>query len=113
MERFDSARASGYSDGTPVMIDDVTTAMQMYQQVSGSFVAPQFPEWPTVVPIDDRTFILRTNSPVPVLDSLMSNILITPAAANEPNELQSGIGSWTVRRQRIEPGHRRLHTCRQ
>ncbi len=82
-----------YSDGTPVLIDDVTTAMQMYQQVSGSFVAPQFPEWPTVVPIDDRTFILRTNSPVPVLDSLMSNILITPAAANEPNELQSGIGS--------------------
>ncbi|XGU18900.1 ABC transporter substrate-binding protein [Rhodococcus sp. 3Y1] len=51
-----------YSDGTPVLIDDVTTAMQMYQQVSGSFVAPQFPEWPTVVPIDDRTFILRTNS---------------------------------------------------
>lgn len=82
-----------YADGTPVLIDDVTTAMQMYQQVSGSFVAPQFPEWPTVVPIDDRTFILRTNSPVPVLDSLMSNILITPAAANEPNELQSGIGS--------------------
>ncbi|WP_072806519.1 ABC transporter substrate-binding protein [Rhodococcoides yunnanense] len=82
-----------YSDGTPVSIEDVDVAMQMYQQVSGSFVAPQFPEWPTVIPIDDRTFILRTTSPLPVLDSLMSNILITPAAANEPNELQTGIGT--------------------
>ena len=29
---------------------------------------------------------------MPVLDSLMSNILITPAAANKPEELQDGIG---------------------
>jgi peptide/nickel transport system substrate-binding protein len=82
-----------YSDGSPVRIDDLRVAMEMYQQVSGSFVAPQFPEWPTVVPIDDRTFLLRTTSPLPVLDSLMSNILITPAAANKPSELYSGIGS--------------------
>ncbi|OZF01609.1 ABC transporter substrate-binding protein [Rhodococcus sp. 15-1154-1] len=82
-----------YSDGTPVRIEDISVAMEMYQQVSGSFVAPQFPEWPTVVPVDDRTFILRTIAPLPVLDSLMSNILITPASANEPNELQSGIGT--------------------
>ena len=82
-----------YSDGTPVAIDDVRVAMEMYQQVSGSFVAPQFPEWPTVVPVDDRTFILATTAPLPVLDSLMSNILITPAAANEPKELQDGIGT--------------------
>jgi peptide/nickel transport system substrate-binding protein len=82
-----------YSDGSPVEIDDLRVAMEMYQQVSGSFVAPQFPEWPEVVPIDDRTFVLRTSSPLPALDSLMSNILITPAGANEPSELYSGIGS--------------------
>jgi peptide/nickel transport system substrate-binding protein len=82
-----------YSDGSPIEIDDLRVAMEMYQQVSGSFVAPQFPEWPEVVPIDDRTFVLRTRSPLPVLDSLMSNILITPARANEPSELSSGIGS--------------------
>lgn len=82
-----------YSDGSPVEIEDLRVALEMYQQVSGSFVAPQFPEWPEVVPLDDRRFLLRTSSPVPVLNSLMSNILITPAKANKPSELYSGIGS--------------------
>ncbi|EHI44593.1 extracellular solute-binding protein [Rhodococcus opacus PD630] len=82
-----------YSDGTPVQVQDVATALQMYSQVDGSFVGGFFPEWPTVEQIDDTSFTLNTQRPVPVLDYLMSNILITPAAANVPEELQSGVGS--------------------
>ena len=52
-----------------------------------------FPEWPTVEPIDDVSFTLRTKRPVPVLDYLMSNILITPAAANKPEDLSGGVGT--------------------
>lgn len=82
-----------YSDGSPVTVEDVAVALSMYQQVQGSFVASFFPEFPTVTPIDERTFTLDSSQPIPVLDALMSNILITPAAANEPAELQDGIGS--------------------
>jgi len=82
-----------YSDGSPVTVDDVRTALEMYQQVQGSFLAGFFPEWPTVGTVDDRTFTLDTQRPFPVLDYLMANILITPAATNEAAELQDGIGS--------------------
>ncbi|WP_203861644.1 ABC transporter substrate-binding protein [Plantactinospora mayteni] len=82
-----------YSDGTPVKIDDVVTALTMYQQVNGSFLASFFPEWPKVVPVDDKTFTLETESPFPTLDYVMANILITPAGANQPQELQDGVGS--------------------
>jgi peptide/nickel transport system substrate-binding protein len=82
-----------YSDGRPVQVQDVATALKMYSQVSGSFVGTFFPEWPTVRQIDESSFTLDTVRPVPVLDYLMSNILITPAADNRPEELQSGVGS--------------------
>lgn len=82
-----------YSDGCPVQIQDVATALQMYSEVNGSFVGAFFPEWPTVRQIDESSFTLDTVRPVPVLDYLMSNILITPAADNLPEELQSGVGS--------------------
>ncbi|RZL83955.1 MAG: ABC transporter substrate-binding protein [Rhodococcus sp. (in: high G+C Gram-positive bacteria)] len=82
-----------YSDGSPVQVQDVATALQMYSQVDGSFVGGFFPEWPTVDRIDDTSFTLNTERPVPVLDYLMSNILVTPAAANVPEELQSGVGT--------------------
>ncbi|MEU6132171.1 ABC transporter substrate-binding protein [Saccharopolyspora sp. NPDC047091] len=82
-----------YSDGTPVTVRDVAVALRMYQGVSGSFLATFFPEWPEVVPLDARTFLLRTRNPAPTLDYLMANILITPAAANRPEELQDGVGS--------------------
>ncbi|MBK1786344.1 ABC transporter substrate-binding protein [Prauserella sp. ASG 168] len=82
-----------YSDGSPVRIEDVSTALEMYAQVNGSYLAAFFPEWPTVVPVDDRTFTLETERPLPVLDYLMANILVTPAAANIPEELQSGLGT--------------------
>ncbi|MDF3281339.1 MULTISPECIES: ABC transporter substrate-binding protein [unclassified Gordonia (in: high G+C Gram-positive bacteria)] len=82
-----------YSDGTPVQVADVSTALKMYSQVDGSFVAAFFPEWPTVQQIDDRSFTLNTTRPVPVLDYLMSNVLITPAAANVPEDLQTGVGT--------------------
>ncbi|MFD0654780.1 twin-arginine translocation signal domain-containing protein [Streptomyces malaysiensis subsp. malaysiensis] len=82
-----------YSDGSPVRIKDVSTALTMYRQVSGSYIAGFFPEWPTVVPVDERTFTLETKRPLPVLDYLMANILLTPASANVPEELQSGVGS--------------------
>lgn len=82
-----------YSDGSPVEVADVTTALKMYSEVDGSFVGGFFPEWPTVEQVDGSTFLLNTNRPVPVLDYLMTNILITPARANKPEELQSGLGS--------------------
>jgi peptide/nickel transport system substrate-binding protein len=82
-----------YSDGSPVRVDDVATALKMYSQVDGSFVGGFFPEWPTVEQIDETSFTLNTQRPVPVLDYLMSNILITPAAANRPEDLQSGVGT--------------------
>src|SRR3954453_4962228 len=82
-----------YSDGSPVTPEDVAVALEMYAGVSGSFLASFFPEWPRVVPVDARTFTLETEQPQPVLDYLMSNILITPAAANKPEDLQEGVGS--------------------
>jgi peptide/nickel transport system substrate-binding protein len=82
-----------YSDGTPLQIEDVATALKMYQQVQGSFVAGFFPEFPTVVPVDNRTFRMESKNPIPILDSLMSMILISPAAKNKPEELQEGVGT--------------------
>jgi peptide/nickel transport system substrate-binding protein len=82
-----------YSNGSPVTAADVATALEMYQKVNGSFIASFFPEWPEVVADDERTFRLRTRRPLPVLDYLMANILITPSSANQPAELQSGLGS--------------------
>ncbi|KNC20148.1 ABC transporter substrate-binding protein [Arthrobacter sp. RIT-PI-e] len=86
-----------YSDGSPVTVEDVSTALEMYQQVQGSFVAGFFPEFPTVVPVDERTFRMESEQPIPILDSLMSMILITPAAQNKPEELQEGLGSGPYR----------------
>ncbi|MEW1839872.1 ABC transporter substrate-binding protein [Nonomuraea angiospora] len=82
-----------YSDGSPVTPKDVATALEMYQKVNGSFIASFFPEWPRVEQDDERTFRLRSDKPLPVLDYLMANILITPSSANQPAELQSGVGS--------------------
>jgi ABC-type transport system substrate-binding protein len=85
--------AARYSDGTPVTVNDVAVALEMYRTTAGSFLAAFFPEWPTVVPIDEHTFLLRTERPLPILDYLMANILVTPAAQNKNEELQSGVGS--------------------
>lgn len=82
-----------YSDGSPVRPEDVGTALQMYRDTSGGFLATFFPEWPTVRKVDDRTFYLESAQPVPILDYLMTNILVTPSAANEAAELQTGVGS--------------------
>lgn len=82
-----------YSDGSQVQVEDVATALRMYRDTKGGFLATFFPEWPTVVKVDDRTFRLETEAPLPILDYLMANILITPAAANKPEELQSGVGT--------------------
>ncbi|MEU0478957.1 ABC transporter substrate-binding protein [Streptosporangium sp. NPDC006013] len=82
-----------YSDGSPVTVEDVSTALEMYQKVPGSFLAGFFPEWPKVTPVDKSTFKLVSENPMPTLDYLMANILITPAAANKPEELQDGVGS--------------------
>jgi peptide/nickel transport system substrate-binding protein len=65
----------------------------MYAEVNGSFVVGLFPELPAVVSLDDRTFALQTTNPVPVLDLLMANVLISPTAANRPEELSTGVGS--------------------
>jgi ABC-type transport system substrate-binding protein len=82
-----------YSDGSPITVEDVEVALKNYFLVPAGFVASQFPEQPTVTKVDDRTFKLVTKKPAVTLDSLMSNILVTPAAANKAEELQGGIGS--------------------
>ncbi len=82
-----------YSDGTPVTVDDVDTALKTYFGVQAGFVAAQFTEQPAFTKVDDSTFTLTTKTPMVTLDSLMSNILITPAAANKAEELQTGVGS--------------------
>lgn len=82
-----------YSDGTPVQVQDVATALQMYRDTKGGFLATFFPEWPTVRPVDARTFRLVSKQPIPILDYLMTTILITPAEANQPAELRGGVGS--------------------
>ncbi|MDT0267532.1 ABC transporter substrate-binding protein [Streptomyces sp. DSM 44915] len=94
-----------YSDGTPVTVEDVKTAIDCYRETGdGSFVGSQFPEWPELTRIDARTFLLTTRAPVVTLDVLMSNILITPAAANKPEELQGGVGSGPYRVERADSG---------
>lgn len=93
-----------YSDGSPVTVEDVATALRMYGQVNGSFLLGLFPELPTVEKTGARTFLLHTEKPVPVLDRLMANIHITPAAANKPEELQSGLGSGPYRVLRANSG---------
>jgi len=82
-----------YSDKSPVTVEDVETALKYYFQVKAGYVASQFPEQPALAKVDDRTFTLTTKAPVVTLDSLMSNILITPAKANKPEELREGIGT--------------------
>jgi len=82
-----------YSDNTPIEIADIAVALEMYRDTSGGFLATFFPEWPKVVRDDDRTFRMVTENPLPILDYLMANIMITPAKANKPEELQSGVGS--------------------
>ena len=82
-----------YSDNSPVRVEDVAVALESYRDTKGGFLATFFPEWPRVVKLDDRTFRLSTEAPLPILDYLMANILITPAAANKPEELQSGVGT--------------------
>ncbi|NQX25748.1 ABC transporter substrate-binding protein [Microbacteriaceae bacterium VKM Ac-2854] len=93
-----------YSDGTALAVEDVAKALESYAAVEGSFVAPQFPEFPTVNKVDDLTFTLDTQQPLVVLDSLMSNILITPAAANEAAELQDGVGTGPYKVTKAESG---------
>ncbi len=82
-----------YSDGSKVAVEDVDTALKMYFQVKASYVASQFPEQPKFAKVDDTTFTLTTTKPVVSLNSLMSNILITPAKDNKPEDLSTGIGT--------------------
>ena len=82
-----------YSDKSKVTVEDVETALRLYFEVKAGYVASQFPEQPTFTKVDDRTFTLTTKNPVVSLNSLMSNILITPAADNKAEELGTGLGT--------------------
>lgn len=82
-----------YSDKSPVTVEDVETALKLYFEVKAGYVASQFPEQPAFAKVDDTTFTLTTKNPVVTLDSLMSNILITPAKDNKAEELSTGIGT--------------------
>ena len=79
-----------YSDGSPVTVEDVDTALQMYARSTARSCSacspscrPSRPQWRAELPPE-------TQRPVPMLDLLMANILITPAEANRPEELRSG-----------------------
>ncbi len=82
-----------YSDKSKVTVEDVETALGLYFQVKAGYVASQFPEQPTFAKVDDLTFTLTTKSPVVSLNSLMSNILITPAKDNKAEDLGKGLGT--------------------
>ncbi|MCU1536820.1 MAG: putative transporter substrate-binding protein [Humibacillus sp.] len=82
-----------YSDKSKVTVEDVETALKLYFEVKAGYVASQFPEQPTFAKVDDTTFTLTTKSPVVSLNSLMSNILITPAKDNKAEELGIGLGT--------------------
>ena len=82
-----------YSDKSKVTVEDVETALKLYFEVKAGYVASQFPEQPAFAKVDDTSFTLTTKKPLVTLNSLMSNILITPAAANKAEELREGVGS--------------------
>lgn len=82
-----------YSDLSPITVEDVQVALEDYFKVTGGYVASQFPEQPVLTKVDDHTFTLTTKAPVVTMDSLMSNILISPAKDNQAKELVTGIGS--------------------
>jgi peptide/nickel transport system substrate-binding protein len=82
-----------YSDGSPLKIDDVSTAIVAYRDTPNGYIATQFPEWPEVEPVDDLTFKLVTNAPNYTLDRLMANILIMPAEVNGPEDLNEAPGT--------------------
>lgn len=87
-----------YSDGSPVQVGDVATAIAAYRDTPNGYIATQFPEWPEVEPIDGRTFKLVTNEPNYALDRLMANILIMPASENGPEDINivPGTGPFQV-----------------
>lgn len=94
-------QGAAYSDGTPVKPQDVATALTMYQKTPASYVATQFSEMPRVVPVDARTFQLVTKEPMVTLDYLMSNILLMPAAKNQPRDTDGtpGTGPFVIKAQ--------------
>ena len=103
-----------YSDKSKVTVEDVETALKLYFEVKAGYVASQFPEQPTFTKVDDTTFTLTTKSPVVSLNSLMSNILITPAKDNKAEELDTGLGtgpftvaSCRLRHRHLPPGAQR------
>ncbi len=98
-----------YSDGSPVAVEDVATALKMYSEVDGSFVAAFFPEFPTVEKIDETSFTLNTERPVPVLDYLMSNILITPGGQECPGGTAVRRRNRPLRRHRKQSRRGHLH----
>lgn len=93
-----------YSDKSPVRVEDVARALECYRETEAGFIATLFPEWPRVVKLDERTFRLQTDAPLPGLDFLMANILVTPAAANKPEELVEGIGTGPYVIDTADPG---------
>lgn len=86
-------QGAAYSDGSPVKAEDVATALRTYEQTSAGFVAQQFSEMPRVEAVDASTFKLITKQPMVTLDYLMSNILLMPAAKNQPRDVDGAPGS--------------------
>lgn len=93
-----------YSDGSKVTVEDVDTALKSYFGVKAGYVASQFSEQPQFKKVDDTSFTLTTVKPIVSLNSLMSNILITPAAANKAADLTTGIGTGPYTIDKADPG---------
>jgi ABC-type transport system substrate-binding protein len=88
-----------YSDGSPVQVNDVATAIAAYKDTPNGYIATQFPEWPAAEPVDDRTFKLVTKDPNYALDRLMANILLLPTSVNGPKDVDvaPGTGPFVVK----------------
>jgi ABC-type transport system substrate-binding protein len=82
-----------YSDGSALQIADVSTAIAAYRDTPNGYIATQFPEWPEVQQVDDRTFKLVTTKPNYALDRMMANILIMPASVNGPKDINQAPGT--------------------
>ena len=95
-----------YSDGSPVTVEDVSTALSLYPQVAGSYVAGLFPEFPTVRKVDDQSFVLVTTKPLATLDFLMTSVLLMPAAKNAAKDVDTapGTGAFVISKQNAGAG---------
>lgn len=106
--RFTLRDGIKYSDGTPVTIDDVETAINSFRDAPKFGFASQFPEWPVVEKLDARTFVLKTHKPFTNLPRLLSYITVIPAALNRNADVDDTPGTGPYRVVKFDKGAQTL-----